>query len=251
MSDYKFSRSQKGSTLIVVLIMLLLITIVGTWAIRGSMTSLNIATNTQAQVLLKQTSDAVFYQLENDTSDDVTLKNMQLGDGILAYLMRTENLGKELVFCLRGENENNWEGVRQGSMVYWEDTTTINNSELGVNGFCKVDKASDFISSRQASLTRVSMRVASTNKDFEHLEQGQNIGDDKDVGISTVIVNAISLLPSLSKASNGQISGCISNYTSYVDPNLENETVMDCLSEFNVPYSSQEMVYTLRVVKSD
>ncbi|NHB58074.1 hypothetical protein G9F32_08565 [Acinetobacter sp. 194] len=248
MSDYKFARSQKGSTLIVVLIMLLLITIVGTWAIRGSMTSLNIATNTQAQVLLKQTSDAVFYQLENDTSDDLTLQKMLLGDGILAYLMRTENLGKELVFCIRGENANNWEGARQGSIVYWSDKNTINNSELGINGFCKADNSSDFISSRQAVITRVSVRVASSNEDFAHLTEGQSLPDGKGTDISTIIVNATSLLPSLSNASSSQVNGCISNYTSYVDKILQNKTVMDCLSEFNVPYSSQEMVYTLRAV---
>ena len=39
---------QRGATLIVVLVMLILLTLVGTWAIRGSLTSLNIATNTQA-----------------------------------------------------------------------------------------------------------------------------------------------------------------------------------------------------------
>jgi Tfp pilus assembly protein PilX len=47
--------------------MLVLLTLVGTWAIRGSLTSLNIAMNTQAQALLQQASDAVFFNLENQT----------------------------------------------------------------------------------------------------------------------------------------------------------------------------------------
>ena len=42
-----FQRQQRGATLIVVLIMLLVITIVGVLAIRVAMTSLNIATNSQ------------------------------------------------------------------------------------------------------------------------------------------------------------------------------------------------------------
>jgi Tfp pilus assembly protein PilX len=77
---------QRGATLIVVLIMLVLLTLVGTWAIRGSLTSLNIAMNTQAQALLQQASDAVFFNLENQTSDELTLAKMQIGDGMLAYV---------------------------------------------------------------------------------------------------------------------------------------------------------------------
>ena len=50
-------RQQRGATLIVVLIMLLIITIVGVMAIRIAMTSLNIATNSQIGQLLMQTGD--------------------------------------------------------------------------------------------------------------------------------------------------------------------------------------------------
>jgi len=66
----KTLNMQRGATLKVVLIILILLTLVGTWAIRGSLTSLNIATNAQAQALLQQSSDAVFFSLENQTSDD-------------------------------------------------------------------------------------------------------------------------------------------------------------------------------------
>ena len=247
MKYYVSPSSQKGATLIVVLIMLLLITIVGTWAIRGSITTLNIATNTQAQALLRQSSDAVFFQLENDTSDDLNLTNMRINDGILAFLMRTENKGKELVFCIRGNVKNNWEGARLGSLVYWQGSA-INNRELGTNGYCRTERAGDFTSSRQAVLTRVSIRVAANSEDFGHLVEGTDT-EDKDTDISTVIVNATSLLPSLSQATTNQINTCISNFTSFVDGSVNNRTVIDCLSEFNVPYSSQEMVYTLREVK--
>jgi Tfp pilus assembly protein PilX len=93
--------SQKGATLIVVLVMLILIMLVGTWAIRGSITSLNIATNAQAQALLTQNSDSVFFSMENKTSDKLNFANMRIGDGILAYVLRPENKGKELVLYTR------------------------------------------------------------------------------------------------------------------------------------------------------
>ena len=58
-------RQQHGSTLIVVLILLLAITIIGTLAIRQSMVSLNIATNSQAQQLMIQNSDAATFNVED------------------------------------------------------------------------------------------------------------------------------------------------------------------------------------------
>lgn len=94
-------NKQSGSTLIFVLIILLLITIIGTWAIRGAMTSLNITTNAQAQSLLVQNSDAVFFQLEAYTDDAVKIAKLQLDNGMIGFANKPENKGKELVFCLR------------------------------------------------------------------------------------------------------------------------------------------------------
>ena len=52
---------QEGATLIVVLILLVIITMIGTLAIRSSLTTLNIATNSQAQQLLVQNSDSAIF----------------------------------------------------------------------------------------------------------------------------------------------------------------------------------------------
>ena len=129
-------NAQKGSVLIVVLIMLVLLTLVGTWAIQGSINSLRIATNVQAQNLLKQTSDSVFFTLENKTDDELSFTKMRIGDGMLNYTLRPENKGKELVFCIRGETTDNFEGSRLASVAYWNGTV-INNTEMGKNGFCQ------------------------------------------------------------------------------------------------------------------
>ena len=42
-------KNEQGATLIVVLILLVIMTVIGTLAVRNSLTSLNIATNSQAQ----------------------------------------------------------------------------------------------------------------------------------------------------------------------------------------------------------
>lgn len=58
------SNYQTGATLITVLILLVLITIIGLYAIRNSIFSLKIATNAQVQTLLMQTSDVALDHLE-------------------------------------------------------------------------------------------------------------------------------------------------------------------------------------------
>ena len=239
---------QRGATLIVVLVMLVLLTLVGTWAIRGSLTSLNIATNAQAQGLLQQASDAVFFSLENQTSDDLTLANMQIGDGMLAYVLRPENKGKELVFCIRGGDANSLEGSRNASVVYWEGSQ-IKNTQLGTIGFCKVERKADFISGRSAVMTRVGIRAGNTGEDWEHMLEGDDAEMSKTQQIQKVVVNVTSIIPNLRESSATDIQNCLSNYTSFYDSMATNKTVAECLKEQNVPYSDQEMQYTLRPVK--
>ena len=175
MKTINFKSSQHGSVLIVVLVMLVILTLVGTWAIRGSITSLKISTNAQAQALLKQTSDSVFFTLENKTDDELVFTNMRIGDGMLNYTLRPENKGKELVFCIRGETKDNFEGSRLASVVYWQGST-IKNTEMGTNGFCKLERLTDFLSGRNAVLTQVTVRASENNRDWEHMMEG----DDKE-----------------------------------------------------------------------
>jgi len=249
MKNINFRGSQQGSVLIVVLIMLVLLTLVGTWAIRGSITSLKISTNAQAQALLKQTSDSVFFTLENKTDDELVFTNMRIGDGMLNYTLRPENKGKELVFCIRGETKDNFAGSRLASVVYW-DGTTIKNTDMGTNGYCQVGRLTDFLSGRNAVLTQVTVRAAENNQDWEHLMEDDDKESSKGTGIQKVTITATSILPNLSDSSKSDINKCLKNYNSFVDNVIKNETVTDCLSSKNVPYSTQEMEYTMKAVRA-
>lgn len=241
-------KNQSGAVLIVVLVMIVVIAIAGTWAIRSSITSLNISTNAQAQSLLMQNSDSIFYTLENKTSNDLTFAQMRIGDGMLAYVLRPENKGKELVFCIRGTSTDNFSGSRIASSAYWQGNSIV-NSELGTNGFCQITR-SDFISGRQAVMTQVSVRAADASRDWEHMMEGDDKESSKSTGIQKVAITATSILPNLSSASLKQVSRCLSDYTSFVDPLVKNDTVTDCLSQLSVPYSTQEMEYSLRSLKA-
>lgn len=249
MMNINLRNTQSGAVLIVVLIMLVLLTLVGTWAIRGSITSLKIATNAHAQALLKQTSDSVFFTLENKTDDELVFTNMRIGDGMLNYTLRPENKGKELVFCIRGETVDNFVGSRLASVVYWEGST-IKNTEMGKNGFCQVSRLADFLSGRNAVMTQVTVRAASNDRDWEHMMEGDDKETSKSTGIQKVTITATSLIPKLSDSSSSDINGCLTNYTSFEDEVSKKQTVTDCLAKSNVPYSTQEMEYTMKTISA-
>lgn len=241
---------QTGSTLIIVLFMLIAVTIIGTIAVRSSLTSLSISTNSQAQALLTQSSDSVFFNLETLVDDPEDFMKMRVGDGMLAYVLRPENKSKELVFCMRAGNSAQFVGSRIASVVYWPGKgKAIRNSDLGKVGFCQVSRGADFLSGRKATLTQVTVRASQNNEDWEHMLEGDDAESSKSKGVQRVTITATSLLPSLSESSVTAINACLTNFTSFVDEVAENKTVTDCLSEANVPYSTQEMEYTLKAVK--
>ena len=62
------------------------------------------------------------------------------------------------------------------------------------------------------------------------------------------MVNVTSIIPNLSESSADDIQNCLSGYTSFYDPVASNKTVSECLKGRNVPFSNQEMQYTLRPV---
>lgn len=242
-------NKQTGAVLIVVLIMLIMLTLIGTWAIRGGITSLRISTNAQVQALLKQASDSVFFTLENKTDDDLAFAKMRIGDGMLNYTLRPENKGKELVFCIRGDVTDNFEGSRLASVVYWEGTT-IKNTEMGKNGFCQVNRLTDFLSGRKAVMTQVTVRAAANDKDWEHMLEGDDKETSKSTGIQRVTITATSIIPNFSEASSTTLNKCLTEYTSFVDEVAKKDTVTDCLAKNNVPYSTQEMEYTIKTVRA-
>ncbi len=65
---------QRGITIIAVLFVLILMVLIGTLAVKQSLTGLSIATNSQIQSLNQQTADAVFFALEKDNKDSATLQ---------------------------------------------------------------------------------------------------------------------------------------------------------------------------------
>ena len=148
-------KQQTGATLIVVLILLLVITVIGTMAIRGSLTTLNIATNSQAQQLLVQNSDSAIFNVENPS----LIERNTAYDGLFGLVKTDVNKGKELVFCYKG-TATDFYNFSRASFMQWVSGTAPDNGELGLDGYCKLDSSDNFFTSgRKAVMTQVSIKV--------------------------------------------------------------------------------------------
>ena len=252
--------NQQGSTLIVVLALLVLITLIGTVAMKSSLVSLNVATNSQAQQIMTQSSDSAMFALQ----DPAQFKRYQMGNGVLGYMRTDANKEKELVFCLRN-NATRFFDLNQASVIYWPSGSAkpVNN-ELGLDGYCDMSQANSYTSGRKAVMTQVAVRYTSTpTKPFEFYQRGTDLETAKLEETERLIVHSTSIMPSLANsATNAQINGCLSQHLNlaiepvdaYVDDQDEDQieankkgkvSVSKCLSDLNVPHTTHVTEYTL------
>lgn len=248
-------KSQQGSSVIVVMILLVIITFIGTIAIRQGLVSLNLATNSQAQSLLMQSSDALYTYMENP----VELGKNMTAVGMFGMVKPESFIGKELVFCYRPTLYQNLFNLKYASIIYWPDTggvgagaTAPTNDDIGTEGYCKID---DYNSGRKAVLTQVAIQrsITPTVIPFQFTPRGTDVEGAKLDEMVPIKVTVTSILPNLSGASDTAIESCFKNKTNEVTVGHTTEqTVTDCLAQQNVPMSTQVMDYALLqyVVKS-
>lgn len=244
-----FKLRQKGSTLVVVLVLLLVITILGTIAIRQSLVSLNIATNSQGQSLLMQSSDSALY----NTEDPNKLKLYVTGNSMFGYIRLPANRDKELVFCYR-RDQTDFFDMGNASVIYWvSGKTAPTNTELGRFGYCNPTVSGTFTSERKAVLTQISVRVGtSTLKPFANSKRGTDSESAKVDETEIIVVTATSVIPGLSSAAPKDIYDCFAKHMTYVKvPNgvtpatNADDSVTDCLARLNVPFNTQVSEYKL------
>ncbi|UUS57309.1 MULTISPECIES: PilX N-terminal domain-containing pilus assembly protein [unclassified Acinetobacter] len=230
---------QKGATLIVVLILLVALTVIGTLAIRQSLVSLNIATNGQAQQLLIQNSDSATFNVENPNN----LIRSLARDGMFGFIKGSTNKGKELIFCYRGD-QSQFFNLSRASLIYEQNGSIVNNS-LGVSGYCQLGSQNFFTSNRRAVLTQVSVSFVEGGnvKPFQFYIRGTDPEKAKIEQTERVVVNTVSLIPSLSTATDEEINTCLSTRLSNTD--IPAHSIATCLSRLNVPFTVHVTEYTL------
>lgn len=242
---------QRGATLIVVLILLVIITVMGTLAMRHSLTALNIATNSQAQQLLVQNSDSAIFNVENSK---LLVRNLSY-DGIFGFVKSDANRGKELVFCYRGDQASFFD-FSKSSLMMWDSGTSPSNSSFGLEGYCKIDNINFFTSGRKAVMTQVAVKVfidsSAVENPFEYMQRGTDTETAKIDKSEKIMVIATSIVPALSSASNTDINACFSTHMNQVSipagvtPASEfDKSVAQCLQRLNVPTNTQITEYNL------
>lgn len=236
-------RTQQGSVLIIILFILIVITILGTWAVRQSVVSLNITTNSQAQQLLMQSSDTVFYRLGLGGYAAKSGNPLSL----IGYALQNE--GDEVVFCFKSQTSASLFNVSNASLLKWNDAMT-NVTESGVSGFCSISRDGDYASLRKAQLTQVSI-IASppTRGDADIPLVNVNIGSDLEsfgqpADSKSLTVLVTSLLPALAPSSvtDAQITACFRRPQSEPLSGTA-QTMSQCLKTLGIPFNTQVQSY--------
>lgn len=241
-------NSQSGSTLIVILFILIIITIIGAGAAKSGLFSLKVATNSQAMQILTQNTDAVFIPVEDKNKLEQYLRSTNL----FGYPQMDSNRNKELIFCYKG-SEKDFFSLRRASLAYIDNSSKLQTDDLGVLGYCKY--ATGFFSSgRSAAMTQISVRVGNSTvanvAPFSGMPEGTDSESAKVDEPKNLIITAISVMPVLSSASEDQVSVCMKR-ASYIDPSItgisDNDkiTVSKCLSNLAVPFTTQISEYSL------
>ena len=219
-------KQQKGATLITVLVILIVITLLGTIAVKMGIVGLKIATNSQVNALLLENSDSALFNIENPAEVE---RQLAL-DGMFAYFNSADNANDELVFCYRAA-QNAFYDFSKASAIAADGTTT----KIGVDGFCK---ANQFAMGRSAVLSQVYLTKSSTvSAPFGSVPKGTSIGQSNVPATSNNIgATVISVLPSFAGATTTQIENCFKQRASAVGA---------CFDGLGIPYNMQHSDYVV------
>ena len=260
---------QAGATLITVLILLILITIVGLYAIRNSISNLKIATNAQVQTLLMQTSDVALDHLEkNFNSNEAT----NLAGTPVGQVLLDGNQGKELQFCFKPTEIENSAAKNNiffnlGDFRIIERAST--SSATGVSSALSGDisavcnPATMFSISRKAIVTQ----IAVVNPDDPAVEMrkfeltNKNTDLKADVDTKRVRVVATSFAPAMAPSVTiADMNTCLSsrvmdelllkNRVESSSSQVKVETLHECLNKLGVPLNTQVAEYVVRLTET-
>lgn len=219
-------KKQLGSALIIVLVILVLVTLIGTLAVRSGILGLKLATNSQVSALLLENSDSALFNIENPAEVE---RQLAL-DGMFAYFNSSANADDELVFCYRA-SENSFFKLSKASAITEDGSTT----KIGVDGFCK---ANQFAMGRSAVLSQVYLtKNATTSTPFAGVPKGTSLGQSNvPVTMHNIGATVISVLPSFAGATTTQIENCFKQRASAVGA---------CFDGLGIPYNMQHSDYTV------
>lgn len=173
-----YRSTERGATLIVVLLFLVLIMLAGAIAVRQSTTDLKIATSDQINTVLLQSADSANQKLEmmvNGGANSEGYRDVTSATGALGhFLLFEDNKTNEFIYCFNPRTQR-----------YLTKVATVRAPGGGYvdglnNGVCNYANASDYTSARQAVMTQMSIALTPPSNDatpFEHVVIGKEIED--------------------------------------------------------------------------
>ncbi|MEG0482778.1 MAG: pilus assembly protein PilX [Acinetobacter sp.] len=222
---------QKGATLVMVLVILVLITFLGTIAIRSSLVGLKISTNSQVRSLLLENSNSALFNIE----DPKQITRQLARDGMFSYFSAADNSDDELIFCYKAK-ESKFFTLNNASVISLDGSTT----KLGVPGFCKVGQ---FATGRPAVQSQIYVKKnKDTSTPLSALPVGTSAGQSNvPQAMYNISVTVISILPSFAGASDSAIEGCFKKTSIKKDTNTQ--TVTECFEGLGIPSNTQYADY--------
>lgn len=253
-------RQQSGVALIVVLLFLVLIAIAGAIAVRQSVVDLNVATSDQVGTLALNSSDSVLahieqvgntpYLLDASGNPDRTKPNpaytnmLSQNNGVLGYFLidGQSRLNQQLFFCYRPDSKQLFNASTAGRWLPGEKT--IQNA----SAICNPTAKTDYTSSRNIVMTQVSVKSVENilSDNFEDVAQGESSEVIVQSYVPQLLINSISLLPSMSSVSDSDIKTCLQRPSgdildygySMTDTGVNKQNINDCLKEKGIPANS-------------
>lgn len=260
--------AQTGATLITVLVILLLITILGTYAMSQGLVNLKIATNSQIQKLLMQSSDVALNKLEKDFALN---QNALIDATPVGQILLPGNENFELQFCFKpSEIESN--ALTNASFFDLTEYRIIqrkDNTEKGVSdaksgnkskGFCNIDTM--FAVGRKAIVTQIALSqpddLSSSIKKYELSAKRTDLKQGN-AEVKRVKVTVTSLSPTMAfRVDDDKIKACLGERV--MDATSANnlkegaraatESVDQCLRNLGVPVNTQVSEYVVNLSES-
>lgn len=251
MKPHDIRHSQRGATLIVVLLVTLIIAIIGTMAVRTSTTDLKTATASQVQKLNFQAVDASLSMLEAEARH----KRAAEPTGMLGFLrLSDQKIGREVVFCFKPQSGKffNLTAVTEKTA---DGSGTVSPYSTG---YCDTKESKDYISHRQASMVQLSLtrkkepsRGEAFDKQFvlSTLPSQEKVGGGSAIEPMSVEAVSSSVLPGYVTASSSSLNGCLQKGADYIaDDHTQSSptTVYGCLKKKGVPFHQQQQTYELK-----
>lgn len=200
----RYRNRERGATLIVVLLFLVLIMLAGAIAVRQSSTDLKIATSDQINTVLLQSSDSANQKLEmmlNGSATTTEYKDVTSAAGVFGhFLLNPENATNEFIYCFNPRTKKylasnasiKVKGTAENPGGYWNSLN---------NGVCDYNSADGYTSARQTVVTQMSVTVTPPDPNaerFGHVVIGKEI-EDRTSKKFKFDIRATSALPSYSE----------------------------------------------------